>query len=108
MFSSLMSLLMNPFRGLAWSADGLHEGPKAYGRVISHRITVQGFIAGDKGPDDQWETMETIAPKLIKWLKEGHIKFHEDIQDGGPANYVNSLRRLFTGANTGKLILRMF
>merc|ERR1712141_517072 len=84
------------------------EGPKGFGRVISHRITVQGFIAGDKGPDDTWETMETIGPKLVKWFKEGHMKFHEDIQEGGPVNYLNSLRRLFTGANTGKLILRMF
>ena len=24
------------------SKDGLHEGPKAFGRIISHRITVQG------------------------------------------------------------------
>ena len=76
--------------------------------MISHRITVQGFIAGDKGPDDKWETMETIATKLVPWFKQGQIKFHEDIQVGGPANYVNSLRRLFTGANTGKLILKMF
>jgi len=90
------------------SKDGGHEGPKAYGRVISHRITVQGFIAGDKGPDDKWETFENVAPKLVKWLMEGNLKFHEDIQEGGPANYVKSLRRLFTGANTGKLILRMF
>jgi len=90
------------------SKDGAHEGPKAFGRIISHRITVQGFIAGDTGPDDKWEKFETIAPKLIKWRMEGHMKFHEDIQKGGPANYVNSLRRLFTGANTGKLILRMF
>merc|ERR1712241_1556439 len=90
------------------SKDGSSEGPKAFGRIISHRITVQGFIAGDTGPDDKWEKFETIAPKLIKWRMEGHMKFHEDIQKGGPANYVNSLRRLFTGANTGKLILRMF
>ena len=91
-----------------FSKDGLRKGPKTYGRIISHRITVQGFIAGDRGPDDKWETFETISPKLLKWVAEGSIKFHEDIQEGGPANYVNSFRRLFTGANTGKLILRMF
>ena len=79
-----------------------------YGRVISHRITVQGFIAGDTGPDNNWATFETIAPKLVAWFKQGHLKFHEDIQEGGPANYVNALRRLFSGANTGKLMLRMF
>jgi len=90
------------------SKDGLHEGPKMYGRVISHRITVQGFIAGDRGPKGEWEAFDTIAPKLIGWSKAGKIKFHEDIQEGGPANYLNALRRLFSGANTGKLILRMF
>merc|ERR1711944_68910 len=56
------------------SKDGAHEGPKAYGRIISHRITVQGFIAGDTGPDNNWATFETIAPKLIKWRLEGHMK----------------------------------
>ena len=76
--------------------------------MISSRITIQGFIAGDKGPDDNWETMETIGPKLVNWMKEGRLKFHEDIQKGGPENYINSLRRLFSGANTGKLILRMY
>ena len=91
-----------------FSQDGLHEGPKMYGRVISHRITVQGFIAGDRGPKGEWEAFDTIAPKLIGWSKAGKIKFHEDIQEGGPANYLNALRRLFSGANTGKLILRMF
>ena len=90
------------------SKDGVHEGPKAFGRVISHRITVQGFIAGDTGPDGSWEKFDTVAPKLIKWRMEGKIKFHEDIQKGGPSNYLNSLRRLFTGANTGKLILSMY
>jgi len=90
------------------SKDGNHEGPKMYGRVISHRITVQGFIAGDTGPDNTWATFETIAPKLVTWFKQGHLKFHEDIQEGGPANYLNALRRLFSGANTGKLMLRMF
>jgi len=87
---------------------GVGEGPKMYGRVISHRITVQGFIAGDRGPEGEWEAFDTIAPKLVGWFKEGKIKFHEDIQEGGPANYLNSLRRLFSGANTGKLILKMF
>ena len=52
--------------------------------------------------------METIGPQLMKWMKEGRMKFHEDIQKGGPANYTNSLRRLYSGANTGKLILRMY
>ena len=80
----------------------------AFGRIISHRITVQGFIAGDRGPEGEWEAFDTIAPKLLKWRAEGHIKFHEDIREGGPANYLNSLRCLYTGANTGKLILRMF
>ena len=59
-------------------------------------------------PDNDWEKFDTVAPKLIKWRMEGKIKFHEDIQKGGPANYLNSLRRLFTGANTGKLILSMY
>ena len=76
--------------------------------IIMNRLTVQGILAGDTGPDGTWETMDTIGPKLAQWLKEGRIKFHEDIQVGGVDNYINSLRRLFSGANTGKLMLKMY
>ena len=84
------------------------RGHKNCDMLIMRRLTVQCFIAVDKGPDGTWETLETIVSKLAQWLKEGPIKFYEDIQEVGVENYFNSLWRLFRGANSGKLMFKMY
>lgn len=93
---------------MTYFSDERELQQKNYGMVVMKRLNIQGFVAGDKGPEGTWETMETIGPKLGKYLQEGRLKFDEDIQEGGVENYLNSLRRLFTGANKGKLILKMY
>jgi NADPH-dependent curcumin reductase CurA len=76
--------------------------------VLMRRITVQGFVSGDRGPNGDWATLATVRPVLQQYVREGRVRFEEDVQEGGLENYIPSLRRLFSGENTGKLMLRLF
>jgi NADPH-dependent curcumin reductase CurA len=70
-------------------------------RVIAARIRMQGFIVFDYQPRIG-EFYAAMAP----WLKSGAVKSRETIVDGleaMPAAFLG----LFTGANTGKMLVRL-
>ena len=76
-------------------------GVKNFNMISMRRITVQGFICTDHL--DELAQMQTEVATLIA---EGKIKYAEDIQVG-IENFVDVVNRLFTGKNTGKLILKI-
>ena len=43
---------------------------------------------------------------MSAWLQQGKIKWHVDVVDG-LENAVTALGKLFTGGNTGKLLVRV-
>ena len=76
-------------------------GLKGLRHLLMHRVTVHGFIIADHR--DYWPT---ALADLSGWLKDGKLKFKEDIADGlsdAPAAFI----RMLTGGNFGKQIVRV-
>jgi NADPH-dependent curcumin reductase CurA len=85
-----------------YNATKLPPGPKNVHAILTNRLKVQGFIVFDfidKYP-------EALAA-LGGWYKEGKLKFREDIRGGGIQAFPETLGELYTGGNTGKLVLRV-
>src|SRR5207248_3675076 len=84
-----------------YNARGKIEGPKNYRNLISRRGRLEGFIILDylgRFPEAQAE--------MAGWVAAAKVKFATHIVDGleqAPA----ALNLLFTGGNTGKVIVRV-
>ena len=76
-------------------------GPYNYSMVLMQRLRVEGFIVLDYG--DRYP--EAIAA-LGQWMAEGKIKVRTEIVDG-LENALQTVKKLYTGANTGKLMIRV-
>ena len=76
-------------------------GPKNYPMILMNRLKIQGFIILDY-MDRYPEAIEAIT----QWMGEGKIKVQQDVVDG-LENAVETVKKLYTGANTGKLMIRV-
>lgn len=82
-----------------YNATALPPGPNLL-PVLVNRLTIKGFIVSDHA--DRAGAFFTDAPG---WIREGRLKYREDIVDGlenAPAAFL----RLFEGSNVGKLLVR--
>ena len=70
-------------------------------RLITHRMTMQGFLVMDYSP----RAREMVA-ELGPWLAQGKVKWKVHV-DNGLEGAVTSLNRLFTGDHDGKLLVRV-
>jgi len=104
--------LMNPFGrvpvcGLIahYNATGLPPGPDhvplLMRAILVNRLTFRGFIVFDFR-----EQQPEFERKMTQWLREGSVKYREDIVDR-LENAVSAFKRLFTGQNFGKLLVRV-
>jgi NADPH-dependent curcumin reductase CurA len=100
---------MNPFGRIAvcglissYNATELPPGPKNIRFVLTMRLRMQGFIVFDFAR----RYGEAIAA-LSGWLKEGKLKFVEDVREGGIDAYPDVLNLLYTSGNRGKLVLKV-
>lgn len=84
-----------------YNTDDPVPGPFNYWQILARSLTVRGFIS----PEFRDRFPEGIE-RMSAWLKEGRLKFAEDIVDG-LENTVEAFSRLFTGANRGKLMVRL-
>jgi NADPH-dependent curcumin reductase CurA len=79
----------------------LSPGPRNFLNLIPQRGRVEGFILldyRDRFPD--------AIVQLVQWVQEGRIRYAEDVVDG-LENAPAAFRKLFSGQNTGKLIVRV-
>jgi hypothetical protein len=79
-------------------------GVKNLMQVVAKRLTIRGFIVGDKnmGPVYAKERDENVA----KWLKDGSFKAKMSVTDGidnAPEGFVGMLQ----GKNFGKAVLKI-
>jgi hypothetical protein len=70
-------------------------------QVLVKRATIQGFLIAD-----YVERFGEGGARMAEWIAAGKLRMDEDIQDGLENSYA-AFMRLFSGANTGKLILRI-
>ncbi len=76
-------------------------GPRTWPLILMRRIKVQGFIVLDFLP----RIAECIAD-LGKWLAQGRLKVRVDVRHG-LENAIATVRELYSGGNTGKLLLQV-
>jgi NADPH-dependent curcumin reductase CurA len=69
--------------------------------ILVRRLTFRGFIVWDFR-----EQQPEFERKMAQWLRESRVKYREDIVNG-LENAVHAFKRLFTGQNFGKLLVRV-
>ena len=84
----------------AYNATRMPPSPN-FARLITHRMTVQGFLVLDYAP----RAKEMVA-EMGPWLAQGKIKWKVHVDDG-LEGALTSLNRLFTGDHDGKLLVRV-
>jgi NADPH-dependent curcumin reductase CurA len=104
--------LLNPFArvpvcGLVaqYNASSIAPGaippPQMMRAILVKRLTIRGFIVSDFAAQEA-----DFRREVAKWLKEGRIKYREDIVEGldqAPRALIGLLR----GENFGKLLVRI-
>jgi NADPH-dependent curcumin reductase CurA len=66
------------------------------------RLAVQGFICVDHVAD-----IPKSFAELAGLYQPGKMQFNEDIEACGVEDYTRVVRKLYTGANTGKLMMKI-
>ncbi|CAE6536288.1 unnamed protein product [Rhizoctonia solani] len=85
----------------AYNSAGQPEGIKNYLTLISQRAKIEGFIVFDY--QDRFAEGEA---EMAKWIKEGKLKRRYQIEEG-LEQCPQHLGLLFSGGNTGKLLVRI-
>jgi NADPH-dependent curcumin reductase len=85
----------------AYNAEKMPPGPRNYMNLLTRRSRMEGFVIFDYLD----RTDEALA-ELVPWLMEGKIKYREDIRKG-LEDAPDALKDLFSGGNTGKLIVQI-
>ena len=74
-------------------------GPSNYPMILMQRLRVEGFIVLDYA-----ERYPEAIAALSQWMAEGKIKVRTQVIDG-LENALETLKTLYTGENTGKLMI---
>jgi NADPH-dependent curcumin reductase CurA len=84
----------------AYNDEHRPPGPANYMNLIQRRASMRGFLSLD-----HWGRFPEILPILQGWVESGQIKYRTEVFEGlGSA--VEALNAMFTGQNTGKIVIR--
>jgi NADPH-dependent curcumin reductase CurA len=84
-----------------YESGTLPAGPENYFNLVFRRARMEGFIVID------WMSeFPAIRKRMAALIADGRLKYREDIQEGFE-NAPETLKRLFTGANRGKQLLKL-
>ena len=75
--------------------------PKLMGIVLTRRLTIRGFIVSNHP-----EYQEDFLRDMGGWIREGRVKYREDIVEG-LENAVSAFQGLLKGKNFGKQLVRV-
>jgi hypothetical protein len=75
-------------------------GPANYLNLIQRRASMRGFLALD-----HWGRFAEIKDALQGWVEAGEIRYRTEVFTG-LESAVDALHALFTGRNTGKIVIR--
>jgi len=76
-------------------------GPRFLGNILIRRARMEGFIVLDY----QHRFAEALGP-LARWMAEGRLRYRTQLVEGLEQAPV-AVNQLFSGANTGKLLVRV-
>ena len=83
-----------------YNATGAMRGPSNYMSLLVNRGTMTGFLVFDFA-----DRYAEAAQEMGGWVREGRLRSFEDVASGGVAKFPETLLRLFSGENLGKLVL---
>jgi NADPH-dependent curcumin reductase CurA len=78
------------------------QGPKNYLSLLVNRARMEGIVVFDYA-----DRYHLAVAELAGYLKDGRVKSKEDVVDGGVQVFPETLLKLFTGENFGKLVLKV-
>ncbi len=84
-----------------YNAEESPPGPRAFKRLLTMRVRLQGFIILD-----YWARFPEGQAAIGQWLAEGKLKAEETVVEGFE-QLPNALNMLFDGANVGKLLVKV-
>lgn len=85
-----------------YNATEAVQGPKNYLSLLVNRARMEGMVVFDYA-DRYGEAITEMAGHLAA----GRMKSREDVVEGGVAAFPDTLPMLFSGANFGKLVLKV-
>jgi NADPH-dependent curcumin reductase CurA len=83
------------------STEGM-RGPANYMSLLVNRASMTGFLVFDFV-----DRYAQAAAEMAGWRAEGRLRSFEDIATGGVGAFPETLLRLFSGENLGKLVLEV-
>lgn len=84
-----------------YNEHGRPPGPSNYFQLINRRARMEGFLSLD-----YWDRFPEVAATLGGWMAEGKLQYRTEVYEG-LESAVEALNALFTGANTGKTIIKL-
>jgi NADPH-dependent curcumin reductase CurA len=84
-----------------YNATSAMKGPSNYLSLLVNHASMTGFVVSDYGA-----RYGEGAAEMGGWLAAGKLKTREDVAEG-LENFPETLLRLFSGENTGKLVLKI-
>ncbi|MEZ5492677.1 MAG: NADP-dependent oxidoreductase [Gammaproteobacteria bacterium] len=76
-------------------------GPSNLMLIVGKKLRIQGFIVSD-----HLDMQEQFRKDMVEWIKAGKIKTRETVIDG-LENTVDAFLALFSGANFGKMVVKV-
>ena len=105
--SDAVFTLLNPFARVSvcgqisqYNLQAPEQGPRLLSQILVRQLKVEGFIVTRF--QERWP--QGIA-QMAQWLKEGRIKYHEDIMEGFE-NMPRAFIDMLEGKNTGKMLVK--
>jgi NADPH-dependent curcumin reductase CurA len=84
-----------------YNNTGPMTGPRNYMSLLVNRASMKGMLAFDYA-----DRFAEAAAQMAAWMAAGQLKSREDIVEG-LATFPETLLKLFTGENMGKLMLKV-
>jgi NADPH-dependent curcumin reductase len=75
-------------------------GPRNYMQLLVARASMTGFVIFDYA-----DRFAEGATQLATWLHTGELRSYESVSRGEVKDFPNTFLKLFSGGNTGKLVL---
>jgi NADPH-dependent curcumin reductase CurA len=76
-------------------------GPRNMSYIVGKRIKMQGFIVSDFA-----DMREQFYTEMGGWVRDGKIKWEETVENG-VENAPKAFLNLFSGGNTGKMLVKL-
>lgn len=85
-----------------YNNTGEVQGPRNYLSLLVNRARMEGVVVFDYA-----DRFGVAVKEMSGWLRDGRLKSTEDIVPGTVSDFPKTLLKLFSGENTGKLILKI-